>query len=137
MIEFLVLATLALMPVDADEAPGPLHLSLDEDASEVPCLPRTEGLRGPPFEILETTHLDRGTSGGQEGRRAKGAPEDEPFNPPHGSWAGAGRHFSGEAWKEYVWQDYLTRLGKAGASREDSTAPVRPAAAPSAGWKKL
>ncbi len=39
--------------------------------------------------------------------------------------------------QDQLWQDYLTRLGKAGASREDSTAPVRPAAAPSAGWKKL
>lgn len=38
-----------------------------------------------------------------------------------------------------LWQDYLTRLEKAGASREDntSTAPVRPAAAPTSGWKKL
>jgi DUF971 family protein len=38
-----------------------------------------------------------------------------------------------------LWQDYLTRLEKAGASREDKTSsvPVRPAAAPSSGWKKL
>lgn len=84
MLEFLVLAVLAVTPGDADDAPGPLHLTLDERTSDV-LLPR------------------------QEGRRDKGAPEDEPFHPPHGSWAGAARHFSGEAWKEYVWVDYLTQ----------------------------
>ena len=39
--------------------------------------------------------------------------------------------------QDQLWQDYLARLAKAGASREDSAAPVRPAVAPSAGWKKL
>jgi DUF971 family protein len=43
--------------------------------------------------------------------------------------------------QDRLWQDYLTRLQKAGASREDSSAPtsaaVSPTVAPSAGWKKL
>jgi DUF971 family protein len=39
--------------------------------------------------------------------------------------------------QDRLWQDYLTRLGKAGASREDSAALARLAVAPSAGWKKL
>jgi membrane-associated phospholipid phosphatase len=34
-------------------------------------------------------------------------PEKEHFDPPHGSWAGAANHFSGDAWKNYVWDDYL------------------------------
>ena len=39
--------------------------------------------------------------------------------------------------QDRLWQDYLARLEKAGASREDSTAPARPPVAPKAGWKKL
>src|SRR4051794_749388 len=39
--------------------------------------------------------------------------------------------------QDQLWQDYLARLEKAGATREDSTARVHPAPAPSAGWKKL
>jgi len=37
------------------------------------------------------------------------SPQDKRvFEPPHGSWAGVANHFSGKAWKEYVWEDYLT-----------------------------
>jgi membrane-associated phospholipid phosphatase len=30
------------------------------------------------------------------------------FDPPHGSCSGVESHFSGKAWREYVWDDYLT-----------------------------
>jgi len=39
--------------------------------------------------------------------------------------------------QDQLWHDYLARLEKAGASREDITAPVRPPVGPQAGWKKL
>jgi len=103
----LVVALLALpcgSPEDTRRDPTglPLHLVLEEaDADRLfdpgpPDVREDPGPRGPI----------PGPSSAQE-PPPKPAPQDPgAFEPPHGS--GVASHFSGKAWKEYVWEDYLT-----------------------------
>jgi membrane-associated phospholipid phosphatase len=103
LLGLLALASLALAPGDeGDEAPGPARMTLDEEA------PPSRSPGAPPSAILEASGPGLGGVGPRSGRGEKRLPEEEPFHPPHGSWAGGARHFSGEAWKETVWDGYLT-----------------------------
>jgi membrane-associated phospholipid phosphatase len=96
VIWFFLHSTLAAAPDgDSSELPRNLDSEVSERA-EVSSLPGTLrwGDRSEPWPQDKERRPDTP----QEGVRV---------DPPHGSWAGAGNHFSGEAWKNFVWDDYL------------------------------
>ncbi|HLY74429.1 MAG TPA: phosphatase PAP2 family protein [Planctomycetota bacterium] len=102
-------------PDSLDRAPA----QRKEDDEEVPFLTSENDDKVSPFKARSWTAFIPPLSAdplqapppkaGQEKPAPQAPPpKEEPFEPPHGSWAGVGKHFSSQAWKEDVWNDYLT-----------------------------
>jgi len=88
---------------EGEEGSGFPGADSGSDASPAATRTRTGSL--PPLSQIQ----DRGpvSQAGQEKPPPQTPPREVPFDPPHGSWAGVGKHFSSTAWKEDVWDDYL------------------------------